>query len=86
MLTTLACFRSKDLQDETAGLRERIKHLNDMVFCQQRKVKGMIEEVRRADLSAHRSPHHTCVSAVGKHGTGSTKDGGIWSSASCEIA
>ncbi|XP_056881115.1 myocardial zonula adherens protein isoform X3 [Takifugu flavidus] len=37
--------RSKDLQTETTGLRERIKHLNDMVFCQQRKVKAMIEEV-----------------------------------------
>eukprot|EP00066_Takifugu_rubripes_P019337 XP_011608603.1 PREDICTED: myocardial zonula adherens protein-like isoform X3 [Takifugu rubripes] len=37
--------RSKDLQAETTGLRERIKHLNDMVFCQQRKVKAMIEEV-----------------------------------------
>ncbi|KAK5873943.1 hypothetical protein PBY51_018937 [Eleginops maclovinus] len=37
--------RSKQLQSESADLRERIKHLNDMVFCQQRKVKGMIEEV-----------------------------------------
>uniref|UniRef100_H3CVB2 Myocardial zonula adherens protein n=1 Tax=Tetraodon nigroviridis TaxID=99883 RepID=H3CVB2_TETNG len=36
---------SKDLQSEAASLRERIKHLNDMVFCQQRKVKSMIEEV-----------------------------------------
>lgn len=43
----LLMFRSKDLQTETVDLRERIKHLNDMVFCQQRKVKGMIEEVRR---------------------------------------
>uniref|UniRef100_A0A3P9QJJ8 Myocardial zonula adherens protein n=1 Tax=Poecilia reticulata TaxID=8081 RepID=A0A3P9QJJ8_POERE len=40
-----ACFRSKQLQDEAVDLRERIKHLNDMVFCQQRKVKAMIEEV-----------------------------------------
>ncbi|CAN9507057.1 unnamed protein product [Ophioblennius macclurei] len=38
--------RSKELQSETTDLRERIKHLNDMVFCQQRKVKGMIEEVQ----------------------------------------
>lgn len=38
--------RSQELQSETADLRERIKHLNDMVFCQQRKVKAMIEEVR----------------------------------------
>ncbi|XP_035484348.1 myocardial zonula adherens protein isoform X2 [Scophthalmus maximus] len=37
--------RSKELQGEVGDLRERIKHLNDMVFCQQRKVKGMIEEV-----------------------------------------
>ncbi|XP_074523165.1 myocardial zonula adherens protein isoform X2 [Halichoeres trimaculatus] len=37
--------RSKELQSEAVDLRERIKHLNDMVFCQQRKVKGMIEEV-----------------------------------------
>ncbi|XP_070826304.1 myocardial zonula adherens protein isoform X2 [Chaetodon trifascialis] len=38
--------RSKELQSEAVDLRERIKHLNDMVFCQQRKVKGMIEEVQ----------------------------------------
>ncbi|KAM9764625.1 protein GRINL1A [Menidia menidia] len=37
--------RSKELQGEVVDLRERIRHLNDMVFCQQRKVKGMIEEV-----------------------------------------
>ncbi|KAM8877291.1 myocardial zonula adherens protein isoform 3-T3 [Synchiropus picturatus] len=37
--------RSKDLKGEAGELRERIKHLNDMVFCQQRKVKAMIEEV-----------------------------------------
>lgn len=42
--------RSKDLETETTGLRERIKHLNDMVFCQQRKVKAMIEEVKTAHL------------------------------------
>ncbi|KAL7406775.1 hypothetical protein ABVT39_026275 [Epinephelus coioides] len=38
--------KSKELQAESVDLRERIKHLNDMVFCQQRKVKGMIEEVQ----------------------------------------
>ncbi|KAL2077025.1 hypothetical protein ACEWY4_026529 [Coilia grayii] len=37
--------REEQLQEEASELRERIKHLNDMVFCQQRKVKGMIEEV-----------------------------------------
>ncbi|MED6279548.1 hypothetical protein CHARACLAT_001829 [Characodon lateralis] len=40
-----AVKKSKQLQEEAVDLRERIKHLNDMVFCQQRKVKGMIEEV-----------------------------------------
>lgn len=43
----LVVFRSKELEREVLDLRERIKHLNDMVFCQQRKVKGMIEEVSR---------------------------------------
>ncbi|XP_068597643.1 myosin-9-like [Brachionichthys hirsutus] len=37
--------RNKELQSESVDLRERIKHLNDMVFCQQRKIKAMIEEV-----------------------------------------
>ncbi|XP_061102007.1 myocardial zonula adherens protein-like isoform X1 [Conger conger] len=37
--------RTQQLEGEALELRERIKHLNDMVFCQQRKVKGMIEEV-----------------------------------------
>ncbi|KAM6980625.1 protein GRINL1A [Aplochiton taeniatus] len=37
--------RAKQMKEEASDLRERIKHLNDMVFCQQRKVKGMIEEV-----------------------------------------
>ncbi|XP_051991531.1 myocardial zonula adherens protein isoform X2 [Xyrauchen texanus] len=37
--------QSEQLKGEAAELRERIKHLNDMVFSQQRKVKNMIEEV-----------------------------------------
>ncbi|XP_059371236.1 myocardial zonula adherens protein-like isoform X2 [Carassius carassius] len=37
--------QSEQLKVEAAELRERIKHLNDMVFSQQRKVKAMIEEV-----------------------------------------
>lgn len=44
----VSVLRSQELRSETADLRERIKHLNDMVFCQQRKVKGMIEEVSRS--------------------------------------
>ncbi|KAG9341144.1 hypothetical protein JZ751_019582 [Albula glossodonta] len=37
--------KSQKLEEEASELRERIKHLNDMVFSQQRKVKGMVEEV-----------------------------------------
>ncbi|XP_077085579.1 myocardial zonula adherens protein isoform X3 [Siphateles boraxobius] len=40
-----ATKQSEQLKGEAAELRERIKHLNDMVFSQQRKVKAMIEEV-----------------------------------------
>ncbi|XP_060767416.1 myocardial zonula adherens protein isoform X2 [Neoarius graeffei] len=43
----------EQLQREASELKDRIKHLNDMVFCQQRKVKAMIEEVTtlRADVA-----------------------------------
>uniref|UniRef100_A0A3P8YAQ4 Myocardial zonula adherens protein n=1 Tax=Esox lucius TaxID=8010 RepID=A0A3P8YAQ4_ESOLU len=41
----LSLIDCQKLEEEAGELRERIKHLNDMVFCQQRKVKGMIEEV-----------------------------------------
>ncbi|XP_026793392.1 myocardial zonula adherens protein isoform X2 [Pangasianodon hypophthalmus] len=45
--------KAEQLQREASELKDRIKHLNDMVFCQQRKVKGMIEEVTtlRADVA-----------------------------------
>ncbi|KAH0619775.1 hypothetical protein JD844_014033 [Phrynosoma platyrhinos] len=36
--------RTHKLEEVTAGLRERIKHLDDMVLCQQKKVKHMVEE------------------------------------------
>ncbi|XP_061078269.1 myocardial zonula adherens protein-like isoform X1 [Conger conger] len=36
---------SKQLEGEATDLQERIKHLNDMVFSQQKKVKGMIKEI-----------------------------------------
>uniref|UniRef100_A0A8C4TDB7 Myocardial zonula adherens protein n=1 Tax=Erpetoichthys calabaricus TaxID=27687 RepID=A0A8C4TDB7_ERPCA len=39
--------RSQQLQEEASSLRERIKHLDNMVHCQQRKVKQMIEEIER---------------------------------------
>ncbi len=48
-------LRSEQLKAEAAELKERIKHLNDMVFSQQRKVKAMIEEVKiYTDCSVHK--------------------------------
>ncbi|XP_030047525.1 myocardial zonula adherens protein [Microcaecilia unicolor] len=37
--------RSQHLEEAAVSLRERIKHLDDMVHCQQKKVKNMVEEV-----------------------------------------
>ncbi|XP_038669096.1 myocardial zonula adherens protein isoform X1 [Scyliorhinus canicula] len=37
--------RSQKLEEEAASLRERMRHLDNMVHCQQRKVKQMIEEI-----------------------------------------
>ncbi|XP_036591634.1 myocardial zonula adherens protein [Trichosurus vulpecula] len=35
----------QQLEEAAASLRERIRHLDDMVNCQQKKVKQMVEEV-----------------------------------------
>nr|XP_023414140.1 myocardial zonula adherens protein [Loxodonta africana] len=37
--------RYQQLEEASAGLRERIRHLDDMVLCQQKKVKQMVEEI-----------------------------------------
>lgn len=37
--------RSQRAEEKAAGLRERIQHLDNMVHCQQKKVKNMIEEI-----------------------------------------
>uniref|UniRef100_H3AXK4 Myocardial zonula adherens protein n=1 Tax=Latimeria chalumnae TaxID=7897 RepID=H3AXK4_LATCH len=37
--------RSQRLEEEATSLKERIRHLDNMVHCQQKKVKQMIEEV-----------------------------------------
>ncbi|KAM9493993.1 myocardial zonula adherens protein isoform 1-T1 [Clarias gariepinus] len=52
-LDSVGAKKAEQLQKEASELKDRIKHLNDMVFCQQRKVKGMIEEVTtlRADVA-----------------------------------
>lgn len=46
----LFSLRYQQLEEASASLRERIRHLDDMVHCQQKKVKQMVEEV-----SSHRS-------------------------------
>ncbi|KAG8505278.1 Myocardial zonula adherens protein, partial [Galemys pyrenaicus] len=42
--------RYQQLEEESASLRERIRHLDDMVHCQQKKVKQMVEEVMGSRL------------------------------------
>ncbi|XP_074222292.1 myocardial zonula adherens protein isoform X1 [Camelus bactrianus] len=37
--------RYQQLEAASASLRERIRHLDDMVHCQQKKVKQMVEEI-----------------------------------------
>uniref|UniRef100_A0A8C9I547 Myocardial zonula adherens protein n=1 Tax=Piliocolobus tephrosceles TaxID=591936 RepID=A0A8C9I547_9PRIM len=37
--------RYQQLEEVSASLRERIRHLDDMVHCQQKKVKQMVEEI-----------------------------------------
>ncbi|KAI5626316.1 myocardial zonula adherens protein isoform X1, partial [Silurus asotus] len=46
-LDSAGAKKAEQIQKEASELKDRIKHLNDMVFCQQRKVKGMIEEVTK---------------------------------------
>lgn len=50
--------------------------MNDMVFCQQRKVKGMIEEVRRADLFILGIPSSTDLLLYLHNETGCGRDPG----------
>ncbi|XP_058521772.1 myocardial zonula adherens protein isoform X3 [Ochotona princeps] len=42
--------RYQQLEEESASLRERIRHLDDMVHCQQKKVKQMVEEIMSHEL------------------------------------
>lgn len=45
------CVRYQQLEEASASLRERIRHLDDMVHCQQKKVKQMVEEVSHCEGS-----------------------------------
>uniref|UniRef100_A0A8D1KSR4 Myocardial zonula adherens protein n=1 Tax=Sus scrofa TaxID=9823 RepID=A0A8D1KSR4_PIG len=40
----------QQLEEASASLRERIRHLDDMVHCQQKKVKQMVEEIMSHEL------------------------------------
>nr|XP_031528604.1 myocardial zonula adherens protein isoform X4 [Vicugna pacos] len=42
--------RYQQLEAASASLRERIRHLDDMVHCQQKKVKQMVEEIMSHEL------------------------------------
>ncbi|XP_070278031.1 myocardial zonula adherens protein isoform X3 [Myotis yumanensis] len=42
--------RYRQLEEASASLRERIRHLDDMVHCQQKKVKQMVEEIMSHEL------------------------------------
>lgn len=57
----LFSLRYQQLEEASASLRERIRHLDDMVHCQQKKVKQMVEEV-----SSHRSLGPRTASCGGK--------------------
>lgn len=46
--------RYQQLEEASASLRERIRHLDDMVHCQQKKVKQMVEEVSHHETSRAR--------------------------------
>ncbi|KAM4747788.1 myocardial zonula adherens protein [Rhinophrynus dorsalis] len=45
--------KSHHLEEAATSLRERIKHLDDMVHCQQKKVKQMIEEIELLRKKVH---------------------------------
>lgn len=49
-LRALFFRRYQQLEEASASLRERIRHLDDMVHCQQKKVKQMVEEVSSEEV------------------------------------
>ncbi|XP_062395091.1 tuftelin 1a [Sardina pilchardus] len=42
--------RSEELQQENAVLKEKLHHLDDMLKCQQRKLRTMIEQVQNSKM------------------------------------
>ncbi|KAG9489417.1 hypothetical protein GDO78_005407 [Eleutherodactylus coqui] len=52
-ITATERARTQNLEEAATSLRERIKHLDDMVHCQQKKVKQMIEEIELLRKKVH---------------------------------
>ncbi|KAJ8391609.1 hypothetical protein AAFF_G00087500 [Aldrovandia affinis] len=73
--------RSQKLEEEAVELRERIKHLNDMVFCQQRKVETLRAKVAQKDLFItdllDRIAIVECESGSSSRATTQTRDVGV---------
>lgn len=55
LLTLCVIFRAEQLEKEVAVLKEKIHHLDDMLKSQQRKVRHMIEQVRRTCVRLYRA-------------------------------
>lgn len=54
-------LRCAELEKEVAVLKEKIHHLDDMLKCQQRKVRQMIEQVFMHKSRLHTYKHtHKC--------------------------
>uniref|UniRef100_A0A8C3VPZ2 Myocardial zonula adherens protein n=1 Tax=Catagonus wagneri TaxID=51154 RepID=A0A8C3VPZ2_9CETA len=49
--------RYQQLEEASASLRERIRHLDDMVHCQQKKVKQMVEEIESLKKKVQQKQH-----------------------------
>lgn len=45
IVSHMCICRCADLEEELANLKKKIHHLDDMLKCQQRKVRQMIEQV-----------------------------------------
>ncbi|KAK2103096.1 hypothetical protein P7K49_016952 [Saguinus oedipus] len=60
--------RYQQLEEASASLRERIRHLDDMVHCQQKKVKQMVEEVDVRSVLSKEKHHFAMISISGNFG------------------
>uniref|UniRef100_A0A3P8XW63 Uncharacterized protein n=1 Tax=Esox lucius TaxID=8010 RepID=A0A3P8XW63_ESOLU len=59
LLQWRAAKEEGELEKELAVLKQKIHHLDDMLKCQQRKVRHMIEQVRTWHIDISENPHPT---------------------------